>query len=100
MAESEQSFSIKVGSEVEVGLMLQFPPEYPATAPPTHCLSAPRLSAAEKNDLSATLEQLYLDNRGACLVFLWAEELRTYLHNRDLCDNDSSSVIGEESDVE
>jgi len=101
MAESEQSLSIKVGSEVEVGLMLQFPPEYPATAPPTYCLSAPRLSAAEKNDLSATLEQLYLDNRGECLVFLWAEEVRTFLHNRDLCDNQTSSPVGgDESDVE
>ena len=98
MSESEQSFSIRVGSEMVVGPM--FPPDYPATAPPSYSLSAPRLSAAEKNDLSATLEQLYLDNRGECLVFLWAEELRAYLQNRDLCDNDSSSVIGEESDLE
>ena len=98
MAESEQSFSIKVGSEVEVGLML--PPEYPASAPPTYCLSAPTLSAAEKNDLSATLEQLYLDNRGECLVFLWTEELRTFLHNRDLCDNNTNPVVGDESVVE
>ena len=98
-AESEQSFSIKVGSEVEVGLV--FPPQYPATAPPTYSLSAPRLSAAEKTDLSATLEQLYLDNRGECVVFLWTEELRTFLHNRNLCDNnDTIPVIGDESVVE
>ena len=98
MSESEQSFSIKVGSEVEVGLRL--PPHYPATAPPTYSLSAPRLSAREKSELSATLEQLYLDNRGECLVFLWTEELRTFMQTRDLCDNENSPVVEDESVIE
>jgi len=87
LLESGQSLTIRVGKEEKVTVTL--PPSYPASAPPTYSLTAPRLSPAEKSELAAALAQLYLDNAGECVVFHWAEHLRTFLQTRDIRPDDS-----------
>ena len=63
-------------------MFVSFNPTYPSTSPPTYQLSAPFLSSTEKYKISAEFDQLYLDNIGDSIVFLWAEQLRTFLQNR------------------
>ena len=81
-SESGHSFTIRVGEEEKV--TISFPPSYPGSAPPTYSLTAPRLSPAEKSELGAALAELYLDNAGDCVAFLWTEHLRTFLQTRDI----------------
>lgn len=82
--DSESSFTIIISSEDgnTAKLFVSFNPTYPSTSPPTYQLSAPFLSSTEKYKISAELDQLYLDNIGDSIVFLWAEQLRTFLQNR------------------
>ena len=66
-------------AELTVGMC----PAYPGSAPPTYQLSAPFLSTAEKQTISSCFDQLYLDNAGESIVFLWVEHLRSFLQNRE-----------------
>jgi len=83
--ESVSSFTILIQEEGfdPVTLTVSLPPEYPASAPPTYQKSAPFLRGDEKLELCSQLEQVYIDNLGECLVFLWVEHIRTYLQERD-----------------
>jgi len=80
--ESERSFTILIKeSNCEASLSISFPPEYPSTAPPTYHKSAPFLRGQEKQTLCNKLDNIYLDNLGESVVFLWVEEIRTYLQD-------------------
>ena len=105
--ESESSFTIIISSEDincnSAQLSVSFNPSYPSSAPPTYQLSAPFLSTSEKFKISAEFDQLYLDNIGDSIVFLWAEQLRTFLQNRadtviteDVDDKPDDKIIQEE----
>ena len=59
------------------------PPNYPSGAPPTYQKSAPFLRGEEKQRICDMLDQVYLENLGESVVFLWVEQIRTYLQERN-----------------
>ena len=63
-------------------LSVSMSPAYPATSPPSYQLSAPFLTSEEKQEISNSFDQLYLENMGESIVFLWVEHLRSFLQNR------------------
>lgn len=56
-----------------------FPPEYPSTSPPVYQLSAPFLRGLDKSELCGLLEDIYLENVGESIVFLWVERIREFI---------------------
>ncbi|XP_059502254.1 protein IMPACT isoform X2 [Stegostoma tigrinum] len=58
---------------------VMLPPEYPSSAPPVYQLNAPWLRGQERTDLSNSLEEIYLQNLGECILFLWVGKIRDFL---------------------
>jgi len=78
--ESESSCGLRVGEAPRLmELHLHLPPSYPSLAPPTFTYSAPFLSSQEKERLRALLEEVYLENMGEAVLFLWVERCREFL---------------------
>lgn len=94
--DSVTSFTILVTEDCgEVVLRVNFPPNYPASSPPIYQKSAPFLSRTEKQTLCNLLDEVYIDNLGECVVYLWVEQIRTFLQKRSdsLCDNEDDENI-------
>ncbi|CAH2284962.1 IMPACT isoform X2 [Pelobates cultripes] len=67
--------SVRVGTLCKVIL----PPEYPISAPPLYQLNAPWLRGQDRTILSDSLEELYLQNIGENILYLWVEKVREFL---------------------
>ena len=96
-SESETSFSIMInegGGNVE--FHVSFPPGYPTLAPPTYTESAPHLSRMAKAELATGLDNLYLENIGEPVVFLWVEFIRNFLQERTGGSLDEKKEEGEQ----
>ena len=81
---SEDSCTIKVsppGSSV-ASLFLRLPSTYPSLSPPSYSYFTPFLSSQEKETLRGSLEEIYLENMGQPVVFLWVEFVRDFLNSR------------------
>lgn len=82
--DSETSLTILIKEPCgNVTLSVNFPPEYPSSAPPTYQKSAPFLRGEEKLALCDKLDDIYVENLGESLVYLWVEEIRSYLQERE-----------------
>lgn len=62
-----------------ISLQVTLPPEYPTAAPPVYQLNAPWLRGHERAALSNDLEEIYLQNSGECLLFLWVQKIQEFL---------------------
>ncbi|XP_050016631.1 protein IMPACT isoform X2 [Alexandromys fortis] len=65
-----------VGSDQK---QVNLPSEYPGTAPPVYQLNAPWLKGQERADLSNSLEEIYMQNVGESILYLWVEKIRDVL---------------------
>eukprot|EP00088_Acartia_fossae_P032957 TRINITY_DN33723_c0_g1_i1.p1 TRINITY_DN33723_c0_g1~~TRINITY_DN33723_c0_g1_i1.p1 ORF type:complete len:278 (-),score=51.39 TRINITY_DN33723_c0_g1_i1:239-1072(-) len=78
--DSEDNYSVRIEEEgTKAELYLSLDPGYPSEGPPTYTLSAPTISSSLRQELCNGLERVYLENIGECVVFLWIEEIRTFL---------------------
>lgn len=60
-------------------LQVMLPSEYPGTAPPVYQLNAPWLKGHERAELSNSLEEIYVQNIGECILYQWVEKIRDAL---------------------
>lgn len=81
---------------------VSFPPDYPKTAPPQYILSAPWLLRDEKTNLEGSLADIYCENIGESIIYLWVEKIREFLQERtelhvkaDTTAGNSEAVIQE-----
>jgi len=100
-SESSLTISVVCTAGQNAQLSVSLPPDYPSSAPPTYSLFAPFLSTVEKQKLSLEFDQLYLDNLGESVIFLWVECLRDFLQNSletSSTDNadENDAIISEE----
>lgn len=102
--DSETSFTILIKENCgEVLMTVSLPPDYPSGAPPTYQKSAPFLRGREKEVLCDLLDDIYVDNLGECVVFLWVEQIRTYLQERRKDDSTecySSDLVNNKETVD
>jgi len=99
--DSETCFTIMIKESCgEVLLTVSLPPNYPSTAPPTYQKSAPFLRGREKEELCNLLDDIYVDNLGECVVFLWVEQIRTFLQERDDNIGDSNDYVESDETVD
>nr|XP_034339051.1 protein IMPACT-B isoform X2 [Crassostrea gigas] len=78
---------------------VSFPPDYPKTAPPQYILSAPWLLRDEKTNLEGSLADIYCENIGESIIYLWVEKIREFLQERNelhvKADTTAEAVIQE-----
>ncbi|XP_014635748.1 PREDICTED: protein IMPACT isoform X1 [Ceratotherium simum simum] len=77
-------FCIRISDDIDnpkwtICLQVMLPNEYPATAPPIYQLNAPWLKGQERVDLSNSLEEIYMQNIGESILYLWVEKIRDVL---------------------
>ncbi|XP_053570961.1 protein IMPACT isoform X2 [Bombina bombina] len=60
-------------------LQVILPAEYPSAAPPFYQLNAPWLRGQDRTALSNSLEEIYLQNIGENILYLWVERIREFL---------------------
>uniref|UniRef100_A0A2K6U666 Protein IMPACT n=1 Tax=Saimiri boliviensis boliviensis TaxID=39432 RepID=A0A2K6U666_SAIBB len=77
-------FCIRISDDIDdpkwtLCLQVMLPDEYPGTAPPIYQLNAPWLKGQERADLSNSLEEIYIQNIGESILYLWVEKIRDVL---------------------
>ncbi|XP_015276227.1 PREDICTED: protein IMPACT, partial [Gekko japonicus] len=82
--EDEKVFCIKISDCLEhpkwtLCLQVILPPEYPTTAPPIYQLNAPWLLGQEYAEIANNLEDIYAQNLGESILYLWVEKIREIL---------------------
>lgn len=69
-------------SQFTITLQVTFPPEYPSDSPPIYQINASWLRGEERQRLQTCLDEIYCDNLGESLIFLWTEKIREFLTDR------------------
>ena len=78
-----------------IKLEFKLPAGYPVTAPPYYTISAPWMSRNKKLQLTSALEEIYADNTGESILYMWIEKARDYLN-----EGIANSIPHEESEDE
>ncbi|XP_051467016.1 protein IMPACT isoform X2 [Apus apus] len=60
-------------------LQVILPPGYPTAEPPIYQLNAPWLQGQDYTELANSLEEIYVQNLGECILYLWVEKIREVL---------------------
>ncbi|XP_004465194.1 protein IMPACT isoform X2 [Dasypus novemcinctus] len=82
--DSAKVFCVRIDDNKEdpkwtLNLQVMLPNEYPEAAPPIYQLNAPWLGGQERMDLSNSLEEIYIQNIGENILYLWVEKVRDVL---------------------
>ncbi|XP_035296160.1 protein IMPACT isoform X3 [Cricetulus griseus] len=86
-------FCIRISDDIDdpkwtLCLQVMLPREYPGTAPPVYQLNAPWLKGQERADLSNSLEEIYIQNIGESILYLWVEKIRDVLIQKSQTEPD------------
>ncbi|XP_037803176.1 protein IMPACT-B-like isoform X2 [Penaeus monodon] len=75
-----RTYSIDITEGVNTALLqVTMPPEYPGESPPMYMLSAPWLKGMKRQELCGYLEEIYLENAGESIVYMWVEKIREFM---------------------
>lgn len=65
-----------------LSFQVHLPVDYPSEAPPEYQLNAPWLRGDERQVLEAALADIYCDNLGESIIYLWVEKIRDFLQEK------------------
>ncbi|KTF94911.1 hypothetical protein cypCar_00033918 [Cyprinus carpio] len=65
--------------DADLRAQIILPPDYPSSAPPVYQINAGWLRGADRITLSNSLEELYVENAGESILYLWVEKIREFL---------------------
>ncbi|XP_068788486.1 protein IMPACT isoform X2 [Struthio camelus] len=82
--EDEKIYCIKISDCLEqpkwtLCLQVVLPPGYPAAEPPIYQLNASWLRGQDYVELANSLEEIYVQNLGESILYLWVEKIREVL---------------------
>ncbi|NWT41134.1 IMPCT protein, partial [Chroicocephalus maculipennis] len=82
--EDEKIYCIKINDCLDqpkwtLCLQVILPPGYPAAEPPIYQLNAPWLRGQDYVELANSLEEIYVQNLGESILYLWVEKIREVL---------------------
>lgn len=85
--EASRIFCIKISDDIyeprwSVCLQIILPEDYPSSAPPIYQINAGWLRGTDRVKISNSLEELYLENVGESILYLWVEKIREFLIER------------------
>ncbi|XP_051550696.1 protein IMPACT-B-like [Myxocyprinus asiaticus] len=89
--EAARIFCIKVSDDTQqpkwtVCLQIILTPDYPSSAPPIYQINATWLRGQDRMSLSNSLEELYVENAGESILYLWVEKIREFLVEKSLSE--------------
>ncbi|XP_005093304.1 protein IMPACT [Aplysia californica] len=76
----------------KLSLQVVLPDDYPLLSPPQFQINATWLRGNERTALENKLSQIYCDNMGEDLIFMWVEGVREFLQDKSDKDPISDSV--------
>ncbi|XP_037236392.1 protein IMPACT isoform X1 [Falco rusticolus] len=82
--EDEKIYCIKINDCLDqpkwtICLQVILPPGYPTAEPPIYQLNAPWLRREDYMELANSLEEIYVQNLGESILYLWVEKIREVL---------------------
>ncbi|XP_027015200.2 protein IMPACT isoform X2 [Tachysurus fulvidraco] len=90
--EASRVFCIRISDDISeqkcsVCLQVILPEDYPSSSPPIYQINAAWLRGPDRITLSNSLEELYLENPGESILYLWVEKIREFLVDRSQDEN-------------
>ncbi|XP_042885020.1 protein IMPACT-B-like [Penaeus japonicus] len=86
-SEEHRTYSIDIAEGSNTALLqVTMPPEYPGESPPIYMLSAPWLKGMKRQELCGYLEEIYLENAGESIVYMWVEKIREFMTEQAECE--------------
>ncbi|KAJ7992870.1 hypothetical protein DPEC_G00266550 [Dallia pectoralis] len=88
--EAARIFCIKITDDIDhpkltACLQIILPHDYPSSAPPVYQINAAWLRGLDRMALSNSLEELYVENAGESILYLWVEKIREFLLQNAQC---------------
>ncbi|KAL8590639.1 hypothetical protein ACOMHN_011075 [Nucella lapillus] len=85
--EASQIFCIRIADQTPhpnwtLSLQIHLPDDYPLQSPPMFQINAPWLRGMERQNLEGRLSDIYCENLGEDLIYLWVEAIREHLQNK------------------
>lgn len=68
------------------------PPGYPTSEPPVYQLNAPWLRGQDYTELANSLEEIYIQNLGESILYLWVEKIREVLVEKAQSSNSEPDI--------
>ncbi|XP_010895250.1 protein IMPACT isoform X2 [Esox lucius] len=98
--EAARIFCIKITDDIDhpklkACLQIILPPDYPSTAPPVYQINAAWLRGLDRMALSNSLEELYVENAGESILYLWVEKVREFLLEKARCKDITEQPEGQ-----
>ncbi|XP_069112945.1 protein IMPACT-like isoform X1 [Argopecten irradians] len=95
-------------SHRNITVEITMPPGYPQESPPLYQLTAPWLRREEKQTLEDSLADIYCENIGESIIYLWIERIREVVQAQldDSCSDvsprsaKSTSAVSDEEDLD
>ncbi|XP_064641819.1 protein IMPACT-like [Lineus longissimus] len=78
----------KNAQKLSVCLQIIFPPNYPSDCPPIYQINAPWLKGDERIEMENAMGDVYIENVGESIVYLWVEKIREVLQGRESRNGD------------
>ncbi|XP_066503583.1 protein IMPACT isoform X2 [Hoplias malabaricus] len=104
--EASRIFCIRISEDIHgpkwsVCLQISLPENYPNKAPPKYQINAGWLRGPDRIRLSNCLEELYLQNAGESILYLWVEKIREFLIERTQANTgpDTNTALTTEEEV-
>ncbi|KAG7228739.1 hypothetical protein INR49_008517 [Caranx melampygus] len=82
-------------NEGDLQAQIILPPDYPSAAPPIYQINAAWLRGPERAKLANSLEDLYVENMGESILYLWVEKIREFLVEK----SQSSETVDQPEEV-
>lgn len=76
-----------------LSFQVHLPENYPSEAPPEYQLNAPWLRGDGRQHLEAALADVYCDNIGESIIYLWVEKIREFLQEKSTDTNTVSESL-------
>ncbi|XP_042664598.1 protein IMPACT isoform X1 [Centrocercus urophasianus] len=95
--EDEKIYCIKIGDCLDqpkwtLCLQVILPPGYPTSEPPIYQLNAPWLRGQDYTELANSLEEIYIQNLGESILYLWVEKIRELLVEKAQSSNSEPDI--------
>lgn len=85
-------------SDKFIRLSLKLPKDYPSKTPPSYEISAPWMPRKLKSEMVASLDEIYEENHGESIIYVWIEKAKEYLFKETSDDQEEDNDTKQEFD--
>ena len=89
----------KTTDDKSILLELKLPKDYPLSSPPFYSISAPWMSRVRRTHLTSCLDNIYADNAGEAVLYLWIQKCREFLSEDILVEEEEAESDDNDTDL-